>query len=112
LVDGKVPDRFPGLRVGFIEFGSAWLPHIFPFISCKKSLEELGFWVTCEVREDIGYIVSKVGDERLMVGSDYTHGDRASVRGAHQLILERTDITSANALRITTTNAREFYGIS
>ena len=26
LVNGRVPERFPDLRIGFIEFGSMWVP--------------------------------------------------------------------------------------
>jgi predicted TIM-barrel fold metal-dependent hydrolase len=111
LVDGKISDRFPDLRVGFIEFGSAWLPHIFPFIRTEKTLADLNFFVTCEAGEDIGYITKTSGDDYLLLGSDYTHADRASVRDAHGQLLDRTDISSETKLKITETNAKRFYPI-
>lgn len=109
LVDQKIPQRFPDLRVGFIEFGSAWLPHIFPFIRSNETLESCNFWVTCEVSEDLGYIISKVGDDRLMVGSDYSHADRASVKDAHGRVHSRDDIGESSAQKLTISNAKEFY---
>ena len=51
------------------------------------------------------------GDDNLVVGSDYTHGDRASVLDAHPKILERGDINGNSALKITSENARALYGL-
>ena len=37
--------------------------------------EDNRIYVTCQVDEDLPYIIKTVGEDNLMVGSDYTHRD-------------------------------------
>jgi hypothetical protein len=121
LLSSDIPKRFANLKVGFIESGAAWLPHVLGRggwtwdkapAQRDRRLADLGYFVTCEIYEDIPYIMNVVGgDENLFVGSDYTHGDRSAVLDVHQLICNRPDIDDKTALKLTSENARRFYGL-
>jgi predicted TIM-barrel fold metal-dependent hydrolase len=114
LVKSGMPAMFPTLRFGFIEAGSSWLPTVFEMTRTKKSkqqLEEWRFFVTCEPDEDIPYLINQFGDDHLMVGTDYTHSDRSSVRNKHQRIADRSDLDDKSTIKITEENGRRFYGL-
>ncbi len=121
MLGSKLFERVPGLRVGFIEASAAWLPHLLGrngwnwqsgWADRPQSLADLRFYVTCETYEDIPYLINVVGgDDNLVVGSDYTHGDRASVLDAHPKIQQRNDIDEKSAIKITGDNARTLYGL-
>jgi predicted TIM-barrel fold metal-dependent hydrolase len=119
MLDSDIPKKLPNLRVGFIENGAAWLPHVLGRAGWTWSLapdkrdrnfSDLNFYVTCEIYEDVPYLMNVTGgDEHLIVGSDYTHGDRSSVLDVHKEMIARTDIDPKSATRITSDNARKFY---
>lgn len=105
--------HFPRLRVGFIEAGSTWLPYLLDTVQVvagrDRYLPERNWFVTCETKEDLGYVVGQFGDDSFFVGTDYTHGDRASVMDAHRSITERSDLSEASKKKLTSENARHFY---
>jgi len=111
--EGLLPKE---LRVGFIEAGSGWVPHILGNnglgSSAQMPLAELDFYVTCDTSEDIAGVLEAIGEDRhLIVGTDYTHGDRYSVMNAHAAVFGQSDLDKASAIRITTDNAAELYRI-
>ena len=111
--DGQLPE---GMRVGFIEAGSGWVPHVLGTngfgAGGQMPLAELDFYVTCDTSEDIPAVLESVGEDRhLIVGTDYTHGDRYSVMNAHATVLGRSDLERVSAERITGDNATSLYRI-
>jgi predicted TIM-barrel fold metal-dependent hydrolase len=78
-------ERFPRLRVAFIEFGCAWVP------SLLEALEYLGHggrftsnpkdqfiehcWVAPFVEQDVAEFARHVPVERILFGSDWPHGE-------------------------------------
>lgn len=97
LVVHNIPKRFPKLRVGCIEAGSMWAPFV-AYDLRRQQLRQQGretagvlgipdlnitgnvfkdnrIYVTVQVDEDLPYILNCVGEDNLMVGSDYTHRD-------------------------------------
>jgi predicted TIM-barrel fold metal-dependent hydrolase len=111
LASDGITARFSGLRIGFIEFASDWLPHVLRLLGGQHSLEELNFFVTCEIGEDLNYVISCVGNNNLIMGTDYSHADRASVIRSHQLLVDRVEIDDESTEKITTTNAERLYSI-
>ncbi len=115
LLRARREGRLPvGLRVGFIEAGSAWVPHLLGANGAggpdAQALAELDFYVTCDVAEDIASVLRSVGeDHHLIVGTDYTHGDRYSVMNAHAAVLGRADLEGDTASRIVSDNAHALY---
>lgn len=110
LLANKIPEQFPQTRFGFIEGGLAWLSFIYSLLRESRSLAELNFFVTAEANEDLSYLIGVAGgDTNLLVGTDYSHGDRASVQDKHQRIASREDLSPEAAIRLTESNARSFY---
>ena len=107
LVVEKIPELFPKLRIGLVEAGSAWVPFMLDtlqFFDKRDSyLSDNNMFVSCEAAEDLSYVFSQAGDDSFFVGTDYTHGDRASVMYAHKKIEERPDVTSETAEKVTST---------
>ncbi len=91
LVTNRVPERFPDLRIGFIETSASWIPYVLHYIERdwrrKKQLdvphlgpelfEDYRIFVACESDEDIPYLAQSIGWDHLITGSDYGHhGDQ------------------------------------
>ena len=87
LVTNRIPERFPDLRVGFIETGASWVPYVLHYVERdwrrKNQLDvpHLGpglfrdyrIYVSCESDEDIPYLASYIGEDNLVSGTDYGH---------------------------------------
>ena len=87
LVTNRIPEKFPDLRIGFVETGASWVPYVLHYIERdwrrKTTLDvphlgpdlfkEYRLFVSCESDEDIPYLVKYVGDDNLITGSDYGH---------------------------------------
>lgn len=131
LVRFSVPARFPGVRWGFIEIGASWVPYIvYNILRAQKRLrlEATGytynqpsdvvrlnnFYVSCQVDEDLPYILQYTGEDRLLVGSDYTHADASQEFQFPQLLRERADrgeIPQSAVQKLLYENGRTFYGL-
>ena len=90
IIDG-VLDRFPGLRIGVIELGAAWLPGLMrsmdsaaeAFRRNEERLQQLSLlpseYILRQVRvtpyphEPAGWIIANTGPEVTMFSSDYPH---------------------------------------
>jgi predicted TIM-barrel fold metal-dependent hydrolase len=87
LITNRIPERFPDLRIGFIETGASWVPYVLHYVERdwrrkhQLDLPHLGpslfrdyrIFVACESDEDIPYLASYVGEDNLISGSDYGH---------------------------------------
>jgi predicted TIM-barrel fold metal-dependent hydrolase len=115
IVADHVPEQFPSLRFGFIEAGSSWLTHLSEILGVRDRrtfLESNNLYVTCETPEDLEYITKSFGHSNFMVGTDYSHGDRASVMNIHRTIMGKAEIIGEEAVnRMTSGTAREFYAL-
>ncbi len=85
LVAHRLFERFPGLRMAFVETGSAWVP------SLLQSLEYLDHggqykqnpreqfiehcWVTPYPEDDVDELARHFPVERILFGSDWPHGE-------------------------------------
>ena len=84
----RIPERFPKLRIGFLEISAEWLPYTYTDLAKRfrikgkelKSdfLRQDRIYVACETTDDIPYIVNKLGDDNIVIGSDYAHADSAT----------------------------------
>jgi predicted TIM-barrel fold metal-dependent hydrolase len=87
LVTNRIPERFPDLRIGFVETGASWVPYVLHYVERdwrrkhKLDAPHLGsdlfrdyrIYVACESDEDIPYLAGYVGEDNLISGSDYGH---------------------------------------
>jgi predicted TIM-barrel fold metal-dependent hydrolase len=127
VVCGGVLERFPTLRVAFLEGGCGWLPFFMDRLDEHvEKLPSLAPWLTkspsehirggrvlltCEPEEDLAYTLSRVGDDVIMYASDYAHWDSEYPDSA-RMIAEREELTEVQKARILRENALRFYGLS
>lgn len=120
LIGKGVLEKFPQLKVVFLESGAGWLPYwlwrmdehyeILPFqVPWLKMKPSEYFrrqcYASCEPDEDhLGNIVQAVGSERILFASDYPHWD-AKFPGAPQAILNHPDLTEDAKRKIMGENA-------
>ncbi|HLY63955.1 MAG TPA: amidohydrolase family protein [Chloroflexota bacterium] len=131
-------NRFPKLRVGFIESGSEWVPYAInqlrrrykpPTVIRTKRVEALGgssvdanlyrdpvdwfkegrAFVACEPEENLPYLIDSIGDDGLMLSSDYPHGDPSADEPYVEKIAARTDVAERAKQKMLGENAARFY---
>jgi uncharacterized protein len=131
LVQFAIPHRFPGIRWGFIEVGASWIPYsVYTAMRRNRRLRRSqddytyekpsdivrlnNFYMTIQVDEDLPMILPYTGEDRLLVGSDYTHSDASQEFDFPQLLQERADkgdIPQSAVQKILNENGRAFYGL-
>jgi uncharacterized protein len=126
-VIGGVFERFPRLKVGFMEAGCGWVPfwmeHMdeelelrhseVPYLSAKPSeyLTSGNAFFGVEPEEgQIASAASVIGEDVLMYASDYPHWDSGWPNTARTL-LERSDLTDDLKRKLMSANALRFYGL-
>jgi predicted TIM-barrel fold metal-dependent hydrolase len=132
MMSGGIFDRFPNLRVVYLEAGCLWVHFILErlhhrFQHSRKNLSNIvsrtapiqklapmdyikkgNIYFSSEV-EDIllPQVLDLVGDGQLMFASDMPHGDRE--RFAAKMLQDRKDISDATKTKILETNPAQFY---
>ena len=122
LATSEVSTKFPSLRFGFFEVGSAWLTFLVQQAHKVRDdrdrkaftasvMQARNLFVTCEEHEELPLILQYAGDERLVMGSDYGHpGDIDDSIFVQQKLRERTDVTDHQKMRILSANAEALFG--
>jgi predicted TIM-barrel fold metal-dependent hydrolase len=122
LLEFEVPKRFPELRWGFIEASASWLPHA--LIDAGKRLKRKGrrldddplgannIYVTIEVTDDVPYIIKRVGDDNLVVGTDYGHTDTSAEIEALRILRDSGEVPAASIDKILGPNSVRLYGLN
>jgi len=135
LMSGGILDRFPNLRVVFLEAGSLWIHFILErlhhrFQHSGKNLSQVvsrttpiqalptmdyvrkgNLYFSAEVEDVLlPQVLELVGEGQIVFGSDMPHGDRE--RFAVKALLDRSDLTASAKENILETNPARFYGLS
>jgi len=125
LIGGGVLERFPRLRVAFLEAGVGWvpfwldrldehyerLPAYAPLLSRAPSAHVRGpqVFVSCDPDEStLPVCVEALGAERILYASDYPHFDSRFPNTA-KLIAERPELSEEAKRKILGENARRLY---
>lgn len=121
LIEKEIPARFPAVRWGFVEAGAQWIPYVYHHLQramLKRGRRVAGnilsanrIYVTCDVNEDIPYIIKYAGEDNLMIGTDYGHHDATSNINAFTQLMGRNDIPPDVAAKIAGANSRALYGL-
>jgi predicted TIM-barrel fold metal-dependent hydrolase len=122
LIANKIPERFPGVRFGFIEAAAGWVPflmHIirrllkerFRFASSTELFKEYRLYVACEADEDIPYLAKFCGEDHLLIGSDYPHNDPSREDQFVNALNVREDLAPQLRRKILYDNPRVFYAL-
>ena len=121
LLVRNIPAKFPKLRFGFIEVAANWVPYI--ITDLERRVERLGrtltksvladnnMFVACQTNDDLDYIINAVGDDNLMIGSDYGHNDTSSELEALRMLKESGRLPEATLEKILNANPSRLYGI-
>lgn len=113
LIYGGVVERFPKLRVSFLEAMSAWIPYWMDYMDMKfekrrfdapmlksKPSEYMtngNFFYSAEPDEKaLPYILERIGDELIIFASDYPHGGSGFTRD----LVGRKDISDKTKRKI------------
>jgi predicted TIM-barrel fold metal-dependent hydrolase len=129
MLAGGVLDRFPQLRVAFLEAGCQWIPFLlgrmehyyevgtvrgrWPYRAKRRPLDYArggNVYFGFEVDDSLlPQCLSDVGEERFLYASDIPHGDREwdSVRA----LSARTDLSETAKQKLLVDNARRFYAL-
>jgi len=135
LMSGGIFDRFPTLRVVFLEAGCLWVHFILErlhhrFQHSGKNLANVvsrtapiqksepmeyvkqgNLYFSAEVEDALlPQVLDLVGDGQILFGSDMPHGDRE--RFAEKILRERTDISAAAKTKILESNPLRFYRLA
>jgi aminocarboxymuconate-semialdehyde decarboxylase len=121
LVANRVPQQFPSLRIGFIEAAGGWVPHAQHALkrggrlpegkNGRELMKSCRFFVAVEADEDIPYLTEYIGEEQMMIGSDYGHNDPSDEPELVRTMREREDLSAPLLNKILGDNARRFYNI-
>jgi uncharacterized protein len=120
LVANQIPEKFPGLRFGFIEAAAGWAPfliHIlrrlfrekWPHGSSAELFHKYRLYIACEADEDIPYIARYTGEDHLLIGSDYPHSDPSREDQFVHVLNTREDLSPELRRKIMYENPRAFY---
>ena len=127
FVVGGLLDRFPGLRVAFLELGCEWVPFLLGRIEhqvrfFERQMPELlamkekpidylrggRVYVGCEVDDPLlPHVIGLMGEEHILYGSDIPHADRE--RFTVRALRDRGDIPDSSKAKILDHNPRRFY---
>lgn len=122
IVDQGLPQRFPRLRIGFVEVAALWLPYALRDLENRfrrsgrqiqeNVLRDSRLYVACQTDDDIPYILDHAGDDNLIIGSDYGHNDNASELEALRRLQTDGRLMREVADKILCANPARFYGLS
>jgi len=132
FISGGLLDRYPNLRVAFLEAGSLWihfmldrlehrfknsLAKILPQLAPKSAHSPIEYvrrgnlYFSAEIEDALlPQVIDLVGEGQILFGSDMPHGDRE--RFAGRMLLERKDLSHSAKRSILESNPARFYGLS
>jgi predicted TIM-barrel fold metal-dependent hydrolase len=121
LIMSEIPRIFPKLRWGFIEVSSQWVPWLvheavrrslgsaYPIpLNC---LREFNIYVSTQTDDDFSYVISYAGEDNLVIGTDYGHGDTSSELNAIARFKAMAGLNPEIKTKILCDNPKKFYGI-
>lgn len=128
LVAHKIPERFPGLRFGFIEASASWVPYVVHHLRRSTRTNSRGnpdaamdfgpalfrdyrLYVAAETDEDIPYLAGYIGEDNIIMGSDYGHQDQSRDNGMVGVMERRGDLDAGVVRKILSDNPARYYGM-
>ena len=126
LMYGGVPERFPKLRIAFLECGVGWVPYWMdrmdeewekrqaeaPLLKAKPSeYMKNGNWFYATEPEEstLPYALERVGENNVIFASDYPHWD-GMFPYVVSTIRDRKDLSDSSKEKILGDNAKKLYG--
>ena len=123
LVANNIPEMFPKLRFGFIETGASWVPYVLKAIRRGGgSNTRVASWgpelfrsqrlfVSYEVDEDLPYLLNIIGEDNMILGTDYGHTDQSAQMEMISDLRAREELPNRVIDKLLMENPRRFYGL-
>ena len=128
IIGGGVLEKFPKLKVAFLEAGAGWVPFwmerldehyeymqaAVPLLTMPPSeyIRQRDVYFSFEPDETtLPYVMDFIGDDRLVFASDYNHGD-CKFPNVVKEVLARDDIAAGSLPKIMGENARRLYNLA
>ncbi len=119
----EIPKQYPELRWSFVETGASWVPYVMSELwrrfkargksyDAQRALAESNFFIAAQANEDIEYLARVVGEDRLMMATDYGHHDTSTELDAMLKVNDRAELSAALREKILSDNARVLYGLN
>ncbi|HLY64179.1 MAG TPA: hypothetical protein VKU60_01495, partial [Chloroflexota bacterium] len=103
------------------EASAQWIPHVLHHLALSSKLKggqlprevmSAGqLYVTCQTDDDLDYVLRYSGEDSLIIGSDYGHGDTSSELEALRHLKEKGEIAPGIVDKILSDNPKAFYGL-
>lgn len=121
LLSDEIPARFPKLRWAFIEATAQWVPFVLNAVEVRHSgagkrilddvLTRNNFYVTVQRTDDLHWLLTEIGDDNLLIGTDYGHGDTAvEIEALRRLPADGT-LSTSSVDKIIQKNPSRLFGI-
>ena len=128
IVLSGVPEKFPELKLAFLEAGCGWTTYMLdrmderyhlrghvdaPLLTKSPSeyLESGNIFISCEAEERLLPETLRIlGDDVIVYASDFPHWD-AEFPGNIQHLLAREDLTESQRSKVAGLNAKRLYGL-
>lgn len=120
LLAGPVPTLFPKLTWGIIEASAQWCSWVAHEVGIRQGQEptpgsnpfvDRNVFVTTQEDDDIEYIIRTLGDDFLVIGTDYGHTDSSSSLMALASIRANPALSDESKTKILSSNAAKLYGL-
>jgi len=126
LMTTGVYDRFPELKVAFLEAGCEWPPYAinqldrayhqgrYELRQAPSDYLRLGnIYLACEAEEDLEYVLRYVPDDQLTIASDYPHADPSMEEDiVHALEEHQAKLPASTREKILSANPIRLYNLS
>jgi len=121
IIMNGLPERFPKLRFHFAEAAAGWIPYTLKDLRRRLAprgrklpenpMKEWRLYVSCESDDDMEYIISKCGDENLVIGTDYGHNDQSTEIEALRNLEKSGTVPAASYRKIVHDNAKTLFAL-
>jgi predicted TIM-barrel fold metal-dependent hydrolase len=121
LIEDEIPRRFAALRWAFIEASAQWVPYALGEARIRltgkgrrasdRMMSDNNFYVTTQRTDDLPWLLDQLGDDNLVIGTDYGHKDTATDVMALKRMSSDGNIPAASARKILEANPSRLYAI-
>jgi predicted TIM-barrel fold metal-dependent hydrolase len=121
LLEQEIPKRFPNVRWAFVEASAQWVPYILNQVKMQlarkgvraddRLMTSNNFYVTTQRSDDLRWLLTELGDDNLIVGTDYGHRDDTAEVDALKRMSEDGDMPRVSIDKILKANPGRLYGI-
>lgn len=114
-------ERFPKLKIGFIEVSAQWVPYAIHDLAKRFQrrgrrlspdfMREMRLYVACQTDDDLSYVLKYAGEENIVIGSDYGHADTATEIEALRYLKQKGELSATAIGKILTDNPTALYNL-